>query len=100
MEDKAPEAPYLSVTHEQVKATYQAYRDAFKALVIQEDKQAVITAKTADLKEGTPSWLAVQAELSAFNLVLAAHQRALRLAGLDLDEMKSHIELESISLHA
>ncbi len=79
----------MEITVDLINEKFNLYVAAFEDLAEQEDKLEDMKIGLEDYKEGSPKHQEAMREVRAFEKTIAVYQRKFRMAGLELDRIKT-----------
>jgi hypothetical protein len=85
------------ITEEEIDAVFNSYKTAFLALAEKEDELELMKQDLESLKEGSSKHVQRMEDIRKFESSLFEYQRLLRLAGLEIDRLKTKLMLEDVS---
>jgi hypothetical protein len=82
------------ITESEVNEAFDAYLRAFNVLADKEDYLEILKLEVEDFKEGSPKHAEAIRKAREFELQLAEYQRDLRKAALQLDRIKTLVQVQ------
>lgn len=82
------------ITESNVNDAFAAYLEAFNVLAEKEDELELMKLEVEDYKEGSPKHVEAIRKAREFEMTLASYQRALRRAALELDRVKTLVQVQ------
>ena len=87
----------MTVSETLVNITFDDYIACFHALAEKEDELEKMKEELTEYKEGGSKYIEAQNKIHAFEHTLMQYQRALRMAGLEVDRIKTLLQVELIA---
>lgn len=82
------------ITESNVNDAFAAYLNAFNVLAEKEDELERMRLEVEDYKEGSPKHSEAIRKAKEFELTMASYQRELRKAALELDRIKTLVQVQ------
>jgi hypothetical protein len=90
-------SPDTKISKTLVDIVFDEYASCFRALAEKEDELEKMKDELVEYKEGGSKYIEAQQKIHEFEHTLMQYQRALRLSGLEIDRVKTLIQVELIA---